>query len=126
MEEGDFFMGLDVYAVLPDADDDGRHPLAPPAAFAGIPVPRGIVVGTIQSFRGGCFEEAVQAVTGRTLYVAYLPPGDTADLAEAVEAAPYEALPAPARGGITADDWGALQRFLAVCRARGYGLCGWW
>jgi hypothetical protein len=121
-------MGLDTYASrAPDqatlSDEDER-------AFeeAGLELCGGMYSGDGGSFRGKVYSEAVEHVTGVSLYELWIPPERVREMAAAFERSDPEQVEAELAGEYgetTASEIRELARFLHICSDRGLGLVGW-
>lgn len=120
-------MGLDTYASSRAAE----IVLSPEAeqAFeeAGIELCGGMFSGAGGSFRGKVYCGLIQAISGVSLYEAWIPPKVVRGML-----ADFSALSAEDKEEL-ADEYGhslqevrALQDFFQICAAHNLGLIGWW
>jgi hypothetical protein len=122
-------VGLDTYASrAPDSatltEEDGR-------AFdeARLTLCGGMFSGEGGSFRGKVYVDAVEHVSGVSLYQEWIPPETVREMAEDFERCDPEAVERELAGQhyeTTADEIRELRRFFRICADRGLGLVGWW
>lgn len=121
-------MGLDTYAARsPEGDlteEDAK-------AFDDVDVQLcgGIWSGDARSFRGKVYADAVERVTGVSLYQEWIPPETVRTMAEAFARCDPEAVARALADEVhspTVSEVRSLGTFFRVCAERGLGLTGWW
>jgi hypothetical protein len=121
-------MGLDTYASrVPGevelTEDDER-------AFeaAGVELCGGMFSGGGGSFRGKVYSDAVERVSGESLYQEWIPPETVREIAEAFERCDPQAVERDMVGEVyetTAGEIRGLTAFFRICADRGLGLVAW-
>jgi hypothetical protein len=121
-------MGLDTYAARSPEGDLTEEDTA---AFdeVGVELCGGIWSGDARSFRGKVYADAVERVSGVSLYQEWIPPETVREMADAFARCDPEAVAREMSGDVhapTAGEVSSLGTFFRVCADRGLGLTGWW
>ena len=120
-------MGLDTYAAR---SPDEKLTAEDEKAFADVgQLCGGIYSGDGGSFRGKVYSDAVERVSGESLYQEWIPPETVRAMADAFARCDPDAVAEEMAGEVhatTATEVRYLGAFFRVCADRGLGLVGWW